>query len=197
MTRPRPTLIDRQHEEEVDLSALVTTTYDEEQSSFTPTPKPKQTKETPVQYLAPESHLQDHPVTYKTSKDYASLDEYYTAEGITSRPTRNWNRADPLAWCHSFGSRSPAYATFLHQTIRLQLQPGDEGCVDVSDMAVPGITMVRTKEQARTVLARLQDADPLRYHACDTEVMDIDLSKCRTGGEWVYDVCYDLFRSGF
>jgi len=40
---------------------------------------------------------------------------------------------------------------------------------------VDNVSIVRTKEEARTVMEVLMNADPTLLHACDTEVMSIDL----------------------
>jgi DNA polymerase-1 len=72
------------------------------------------------------------------------------------------------------------------------LQPGDEGYFDVADMRVPGITIVRTKEQARIVLEKLNQADPAIFHACDTEVMDIDLKSVGPVGNG-YVTCASIY----
>ena len=96
-------------------------------------------------------------------------------QSLTSKPVPggNWNPADPLGWTTTFGRRS--LETAKHLTPLVKLRPGDEGYFDVSDMVMPGVTIVRTKEQAQIVLNHLYAADPSIYHACDTEVMEIDL----------------------
>lgn len=98
-------------------------------------------------------------------------------QGLTSRPVEggNWNPKDPVAWAKTFGSRSPKYNEFLKPLICLK--PGDDGYFDVSDMKIPKVTMVRTKEDAKIVMDRLMNADTSILHACDTEVMDINLKE--------------------
>jgi DNA polymerase I-like protein with 3'-5' exonuclease and polymerase domains len=88
-------------------------------------------------------------------------------------PGGNWKPPEPLAWAATFGRRSLETACQLAPLVKLR--PGDDGYVDVSRVAVPGATIVRTKEQAEIVLRRLYAADQSIYHACDTEVMAIDL----------------------
>ena len=97
---------------------------------------------------------------------------------IKSKPKEGgmWNPSNPLGWCQSFGSRSPKDTQRLASLT--QLRPGDDGYHNVNDCTVPDVTIVRTKEQAQIVLSKLmQDKldNPWRIHACDTEVMDIDL----------------------
>ena len=96
-------------------------------------------------------------------------------QNLASKPVPggNWNPADPLGWTTTFGRRS--LETAKHLTPLVKLGPGDEKYFDVSDMVIPGVTIVRTKEQAQIVLNHLYAADPSIYHACDTEVMEIDL----------------------
>jgi hypothetical protein len=98
-------------------------------------------------------------------------------EGIRSRPRPDgkgmWKPDEPDWWCKDFGRRSKEYWERIEPLIRLQ--PGDEGYFDVSDTRVPMVTIVRTVEDARTVMDRLMSADESRFHGCDTEVMDLDL----------------------
>lgn len=102
--------------------------------------------------------------------------EPHLFEGLTSRPKPggNWNPRDPVGWSQTFGGRSPEYEEHLKSLI--QLKEGDEGFFDHSEMKVPKVTIVRTKEQAKIVMEKLMNADRSILHACDTEVMDIDLS---------------------
>jgi DNA polymerase-1 len=95
-----------------------------------------------------------------------------------------------VEWAKDFGGRSPEYAEQL-QTI-IQLQPGDEGYFDVSDMQVPKCTQVRTKEQAKIVMETLMNADPNILHACDTEVMDIALKEVGPVGNG-YVTCASIY----
>lgn len=115
------------------------------------------------------------------------FDAYHLTEELssTSQPTYeikskpvdggNWNPSDPLRWAKDFGRRSPEYEESLKE--KTKLSPGDEGYFDVSDMKLPKVTIVRTKEQARIVMEKLMNADPSIFHACDTEVMDIDVKE--------------------
>lgn len=88
-------------------------------------------------------------------------------------PGGNWNPADPLRWAANFGRRS--LETAKHLAPLVKLGPGDEGYFPVDDLVIPDVVLVRTKEQAKIVLENLYAADTSLYHACDTEVMAIDL----------------------
>jgi 3'-5' exonuclease len=111
---------------------------------------------------------------------------------LTSRPVPggNWDPEAPLKWCENFGRRSAEYEEHL-KTIT-QLTHGDEGYFDVSDMQVPGVTIVRTKEQASIVMEKLMSSDPMIFHACDTEVMDIDLKAVGPVGNG-YVTCLSMY----
>jgi hypothetical protein len=128
----------------------------------------------------------------KLPTGYGSEEEIFEAEEIRSRPKEggNWNPMEPLKWTENFGRRSPEYEKRLETLIRLK--PGDEGYYDVSDIEVPGCAIVRTKEQARIVLERLNNADPSIFHACDTEVMDIDVKLVGPVGNG-YVICCSIF----
>jgi hypothetical protein len=112
---------------------------------------------------------------------------------IKSKPVEggNWNIEDPLGWAKHFGRRSNEYEERLQSLIRLQ--PGDVGYFDVADLPVPPIaTVVRTKEQAKIVMEKLMNAPPELYHACDTEVMDIDLKAVGPVGNG-YVTCASIY----
>lgn len=97
-------------------------------------------------------------------------------EDLISRPVPNgnWDRENPLDWAKGFGRRSAEYEERLKTLV--QLKPGDEGYFEVDPKeSIPGVTIVRTKEQARIAVDKLNQADRSLFHACDTEVMDIDL----------------------
>jgi len=98
-------------------------------------------------------------------------------EGLRSRPKEggNWKPEAPLDWSKDFGRRSEEDEQRLETLTKIG--PGDEGYFDVSDITVPKVTIVRSKEQARIVMDRLMNADPSIFHACDTEVMDIELKE--------------------
>lgn len=112
--------------------------------------------------------------------------------GIKSRPKPGgtWDVAHPLKWAENFGKRSDEYEQRLKSIVCLQ--PGDEGYFDVSDTKLPGITIVRTREEARIVVDRLMNADPSVIHACDTEVMDIDLKTVGPVGNG-YVTCASIY----
>lgn len=100
-------------------------------------------------------------------------------DGIRSRPRPggNWDVENPLGWTREFGRRSAERDRELLESKKVKLGPGDEGYFDVSDVKIPMVTIVRTVEEAEIVVRRLMEAEPGEvYHACDTEVMDIDLS---------------------
>jgi hypothetical protein len=116
------------------------------------------------------------------SRNGASIDTALESEedlfkGLSSRPVKGgtWNPRAPVAWGKDFGGRSPEYEASLQYLIRLK--PGDEGYFDSSDLKIPEVTIVRTKEQAKMVMEKLMSADTSILHACDTEVMDIDLKQ--------------------
>jgi DNA polymerase-1 len=119
-----------------------------------------------------------------------SIEAELQALGIQSRPNGgNWNLEDPVGWSQDFGSRSPSYTERLKGLVRLG--PGDDGYFEVGER-VPGVTIVRTKEQARIVLEKLNQADPTIFHACDTEVMDIDLKSVGPIGNG-YVTCASIY----
>ena len=116
-------------------------------------------------------------------------------DGLRSRPKPGgaWNPRDPVGWAVPFGSRSPADAERLSTLTRLG--PGDDGYHDVSSVTCPDVTIVRTPDQAATVLAALTRAaeeDPGAIHACDTEVMDIDLKAVGPVGHG-YVTCLSVY----
>ena len=112
--------------------------------------------------------------------------------GLKSHPVEGgvWNPQNPVDWAKDFGRRSPETEEALKPLI--QLQPGDEGYFDVSDMVVPQATIVRTKEQAKIVMEKLMSADPSILHACDTEVMAINLKEVGPIGNG-YVTCASVF----
>ena len=117
-------------------------------------------------------------VAVAESKHSAVVQGNLLLDGLSSRPTPggNWNPENPLEWAASFGSRSRK--TWEQLKPLIHLKPGDEGYHYVPlDEQVEGVTVVRTKEHALEVLEILQQADPSVFHACDTEVMAIDLKR--------------------
>ncbi|KAL7537981.1 hypothetical protein ACHAXR_008194 [Thalassiosira sp. AJA248-18] len=115
---------------------------------------------------------------------------------VKSKPIEGgtWDPDDPLKWCQTFGSRSPADVERLASLTHLRA--GDEGYHDVSEMAPPdNVTIVRTPEQAKIVMEALMKSkldDPDRIHACDTEVMDIDLKMVGPVGHG-YVTCLSVY----
>jgi 3'-5' exonuclease len=130
----------------------------------------------------------------RTVDDYNSIEDYLSREGIRSRPVPdgNWNVENPVAWAKDFGRRSPDYDNILRSIIKLQ--PGDEGYYDYNSevVVVPETTVVRTVEQAKIVLQKLMNADQDIVHACDTEVMDIDLKSVGPVGNG-YCTCVSIY----
>ena len=122
----------------------------------------------------------------------ATTDPPALLEGLSSRPKTggNWDPEHPLEWAKRFGRRSEEYEERLKSLTKLQ--PGDEGYFDVSEIAHPKATIVRTREQAQTVLKALWNADPSIFHACDTEVMDINLSEVGPVGNG-YVTCVSMY----
>ena len=145
------------------------------------------TLETPQ--VATQPHL-NGSASPKTADD--SIESYLKALNIKSRPVPNgnWNPNDPLGWTQDFGRQSEAERARLRELACLR--PGDEGYFDVSDTTVDCVTIVRTEEQARKVLAKLQTAPKGVFHACDTEVMAIDLSTVGPVGNG-YVTCVSVY----
>ena len=145
------------------------------------------TSENDPSIVQEEEKLAEYAARHST----LSQDEAETTP-ITSQPIPggNWNPEAPLEWCKNFGRRSPEYEAYL-ETIA-KLGPGDEGYFDVSDVTVPSATIVRTKEEARCVVDKLMNSDPSIFHACDTEVMDIDLKEVGPVGNG-YVTCVSVY----
>lgn len=104
-----------------------------------------------------------------------AIEEYLKKKSIKSRPVDGgtWDVGNPLGWTEAFGRPSDTEMARVREFACLK--PGDEGYFDVSEIKVPGVTIVRTKEEAEIVLEKLQQAGSDLFHACDTEVMEIDL----------------------
>ena len=115
-------------------------------------------------------------------------------EGLKSRPVEggSWNPQDPIGWSRNFGRRSPEYEQRLQKIIKLN--PGDEGYFeDINNrQKIPDVTIVRTKEQARIVMDKLMSSPDTIFHACDTEVMDIDLKTVGPVGNG-YVTCASIY----
>lgn len=143
--------------------------------------------------LALDAYIIDSAVVdTKSVENYPSIEAYLQDTGIRSQPVDggNWKVPAPLQWTENFGRRSPEYETILRDII--QLQPGDEDYFDVSNLQIPDVAFVRTKEQAAIVLEKLMAADPAIFHACDTEVMDIDLKSVGPVGNG-YCTCVSIY----
>lgn len=163
-------------------------------------PQQQQQQQFNTERFANQLQTMDPPSTHLTDDTLAAaatdnLEEYFQQRGIKSRPTPDgkWNVKDPVGWTKKFGRPAPEDFEILCQ--QACLKPGDEGYFDVSDIKVPGVTIVRTKEEAKIVLAKLQAAEPGIFHACDTEVMCIDLTSEGPVGNG-YVTCVSMF-SGF
>jgi len=113
-------------------------------------------------------------------------------QDLESRPIEggNWDPKDPLRWCQTFGRRSADTAEKLAPLVKLK--PGDDGYFDQSEVKVDGVTIVRTKEQAKVVLEKLNAAPVGTFHACDTEVMEIDLKSVGPVGNG-YTTCVSIY----
>jgi DNA polymerase-1 len=134
-------------------------------------PQHDQLENTPVQNIS----LQEHEVHIRSKR----------------KPGGNWNPDDPIGWTKGFGRRNPEYEKELLK--RAHLKPGDEGYFDVNGLKLPGITIVRTKEEARIVMKKLMSPESeMAWHACDTEVMDIDLKNVGPVGNG-YVTCLSMY----
>lgn len=121
------------------------------------------------------------------------VDELLLSKGIRSRPREGgkWNVHDPLRWTKNFGKRSKQYEDEVLKKIAC-LKAGDDGYYDVSEMKIPQVSMCRTKEQAQIALENLKKAPRNVFHACDTEVMDIDLKSVGPVGNG-YVTCLSIY----
>jgi len=112
--------------------------------------------------------------------DATTVHNANTVKGETtvhSKPIKggNWDQQSPLTWTEQFGRREKKYEEGLYKLAKLS--KGDEGYFDVSQLPkMEGITIVQTKEEARIVMKQLmsKEAEGI-IHACDTEVMAIEL----------------------
>jgi DNA polymerase-1 len=74
----------------------------------------------------------------------------------------------------------------------IHLKPGDEGYHECN-VEIEGVTLVRTKKEAERVLGILQSCDyESVFHACDTEVMAIDLKEVGPVGNG-YVTCLSIY----
>lgn len=143
--------------------------------------------------VVPAASQQDEAViTTKTKAEIELDDDAALYEGLSSRPIEGgtWEPTDPLRWAANLGRRSAEQNAELAK--RIHLKPGDEGYYDVSDVQVEGVTIVRTKEEAEIVMGKLMNADPSIMHACDTEVMAIDLKNVGPVGNG-YVTCASVY----
>ncbi|KAL7482018.1 hypothetical protein ACHAW6_007701, partial [Cyclotella cf. meneghiniana] len=157
-------------------------------------------------------HLNTHPIatnaeplSESNNRSNLPMEETQVNEGDTiystdsveihpqPKPNGKWDPDAPLEWCKTFGMRSASDAARLESLTCLK--PGDEGYFDVSGIKPDNVTIVRTKEEARIVMEALMKSkmdDPDRIHACDTEVMDIDLKEVGPVGNG-YVTCLSVY----
>jgi len=141
------------------------------------------------------NNINNKPKNNKENKEKKEEEEEYI---IKSKPKKNgnWNPSNPLGWCQSFGSRSKTLYSHLEQTTKLTPDSPDyNDMIQSSTLTVPDVTIVRTKQQASIVLQKLQQDvinNPWRIHACDTEVMDIDLKNVGPVGHG-YVTCLSVY----
>ena len=99
----------------------------------------------------------------------------------------NWNVEDPVGWTRHFGRRSPSYDK------EVKALAVDANSMDfVNSTNLPGVTVVDTVEKARAVMEILMNSPPDTFHACDTEVMDIDLKTVGPVGNG-YVTCLSVY----
>ena len=99
---------------------------------------------------------------------------------------------EELQWSKNFGSRN--------STIEItHLKRGHPEYIEVGDIVSKGVDIVTTVEQARIVVENLMkhgETDPTTgrpiFHACDTEVMAIDLKKVGPIGNG-YVTCMSMY----
>jgi len=118
-------------------------------------------------------------------------------DGLKSKPVKggNWDPSASLDWAKDFGARCPEYEKRCQdESSFTRLKPGDDRYFDVSDIdaQMHNVTIVRTKEQALIVMEKLMNADPSLFHACDTEVMDIQLKEVGPVGNG-YVTCLSVY----
>ncbi|GMI21361.1 hypothetical protein TeGR_g673, partial [Tetraparma gracilis] len=111
---------------------------------------------------------------------------------ITSANPVAYKPEDPLYWCRSFGSRNLT-AVAEQQGGSHHLRRGDEGWEEVADVSVPEVAVVTTREQAEVVLEALNSREAREaFHACDTEVMQIDLKSVGPVGHG-HLTCFSMY----
>jgi hypothetical protein len=142
--------------------------------------------------LVPPPHLAATELPTGETTDDAPDEDFLAERGIQSRPVPGgkWNVKDPLRWADDYGRRSDeqtaAFAKLAH------LKPDDEGYIPAEDSKDPAVTIVRTVEHAERVVKRLMAAAPGIFHACDTEVMGIDLKAVGPVGNG-YVTCVSMY----
>ena len=142
---------------------------------------------------APSAKTQSQPIISTSGTTDIGTSLELTEIKSQPKPDGMWKPDSPLEWCKTFGSRSSSDAARLESLTHLK--PGDEGYFDVADIKPENVTIVRTKEEARIVMEALMKSkleDPERIHACDTEVMDIDLKEVGPVGHG-YVTCLSVY----
>ena len=161
-----------------------------EESSSTPQPSSSQDDEhNSVSNLSPSpfahSTFTNHPTTKNTQSEFVLKSQ--------PKPGGNWDPENPLGWTQNFGKRNPEKEPDLLASAHLR--PGDEGYFDQSEFPyVPNVTVVRSRKDARIVMERLMSPELSFgiFHACDTEVMEIDLKNVGPVGNG-YVTCVSVY----
>ena len=155
------------------------------------------TSKTKLFSIAPDSLTLEetsNEKSYKTEVDTnLAVSNLSSIEDLKSKRVKGgiWKIDAPTAWSKDFGSRNPEKTKELHKLANLS--SGDEGYFDVSEIKVKGVTQVLTVEQARIVMKRLMSEESKKIlHACDTEVMAIDVKKVGPVGNG-YVTCASIY----
>jgi hypothetical protein len=74
----------------------------------------------------------------------------------------------------------------------VKLGPGDEGYFDVSNIKVPGPRLYAPRNRRKLSCRSLRNAPEGTFHACDTEVMDIDVKTVGPVGNG-YVTCASIY----
>mmetsp|Transcript_15877 Transcript_15877/g.43921 ORF Transcript_15877/g.43921 Transcript_15877/m.43921 type:complete len:1174 (+) Transcript_15877:74-3595(+) len=173
-------------------STASATVVEEDSSNATPALEEIETKNNKTMFFAEQA-----PPSSTVNAMNGDKDESELFHGLKSRPIEggNWDPNASLAWTKDFGRRCPEYEKRCRDGKSFtKLKPGDEGYFDVSDIdaRISNATIVRTKEQARIVMEKLMNSDPSIFHACDTEVMDIELKEVGPVGNG-YVTCLSVY----
>ena len=113
---------------------------------------------------------------------------HLTSQSPTSKANSVYSKNYPsLAWTSSFGSKNST-STITH------LKQGHPHYINVSNITAAGVCIVTSIEQAKIVVASLVEhgAKPNIFHACDTEVMNIDLKRVGPIGNG-FVTCFSMY----